>query len=490
MKVGIASLIHESNSFISTPTTTEMFRTDALLTGAAVHESFQGGHHEVSGFLEGLAREGVEAVPVFFASTAPSGVITRETCDELMDILFDSVDRAGPVDGWLVAPHGANVGDGEVYRDLDGHWLCRLRTLVGPGVPIVCTVDAHANVSQRMIDACDATISYRTNPHLDQKQVGLQAAGLIARTLKGQVRPTQAVARPSIAINIEKQLTSSPPCRPVYDLADRILDRPGILADSVVLGFPYSDVEEMGSSAIVVTDGDAGLARATVSELEGYLYDHRADFVGEYTGVEEAVEKALSIRGPVCLLDMGDNVGGGSAADGTWIAQELHRRGGARAYVCIYDPEAATAAIQVGAGARLELSMGGKTDDLHGPPLVSQVRVRGIHDGRFQESEVRHGGRTHFDMGTTAVVETESGITVGLTSRRMFPVSLGMITSCDLDPASFQILVAKGVHAPVAAYEPVCSELIRVDTAGATAADMRRFTYQHRRRPLYPFEDI
>ena len=121
-------------------------------------------------------------------------------------------------------------------------------------------------------------------------------------------------------------------------------------------------------------------------------------------------------------------------------------------------------------------------------PLHTDVTIRSLHEGHFTEPEIRHGGRTNFNMGATAIVETNTGITIALTSLRTVPVSLGMMTSCGLDPADFQVIVAKGVHAPVAAYAPVCKALIRVDTPGATAADMRRFHFNHRRRPMFPFE--
>ena len=88
------------------------------------------------------------------------------------------------------------------------------------------------------------------------------------------------------------------------------------------------------------------------------------------------------------------------------------------------------------------------------------------------------------------VVTTDSGLTISLTGLCTVPVSLGVMTSMNLDPADFQILIAKGVHAPVAAYGPVCTRLIRVNTTGATAADMRTFSYQYRRRPMHPFEEI
>ena len=490
MRVGIISLLHESNTFISTPTTMDSFRRDGIFTGRAMYEYYAGGHHEVSGFLEGLESAGIDALPIFHAATTPSGRIIRETCEELMRLMFEQVEAVGEVDGYLVAPHGANSGEGDEYRDLDGYWLSRLRETVGPEKPIICTIDPHANLSPRMVAACDATIAYRSNPHLDQKQRGLEAAALMVRTLKGEVKPTQAGAFPSIGINIERQLTSAPPCLPMYELADEMLGEPGVLSNSVVLGFPYADVEEMGSAFVVVTDGDMDRAQVLANRLSDYLYAHRAEFVGEYIAVPDAVDMAVGQKGPVCLLDMGDNVGGGSAGDGTEILHELHRRGNTTGFVCIFDPESQQRARDAGVGNRVVLDIGGKTDDLHGTPLKAEVRVRSLHAGKFRESEVRHGGRTAFDMGPTAIVETDTGLAIGLTSRRVVPVSLGLMTSCDLDPAAFQVVVAKGVHAPVAAYQPVCTALIRVDTPGATAADMRGFEYEFRREPMYPFEEV
>ena len=489
MRVGILSLIHESNTFSHTPTTLDLFRRDGILTGEAVADNFRGGFHEISGFLDGLEDAGLDAVPLFYASTPPSGRITRDTCDALIDLMFEQFAGAGPLDGLLVAPHGANAGEGADYHDLDGYWLSRLRREAGPDLPIICTIDPHANLSPRMIAACDATIAYRTNPHLDQKQRGLEAASLMARTLSGEVRPVQAAAFPAVAIGIERQDTSSPPCLPLYEKADAWLEQTGVLSDSIVLGFPYADVPEMGSAFIAVTDGDPGLAQRVADDLAGYLVAHRDQFVGEFVSIPDAVDAALGCEGPVCLLDMGDNVGGGSAADGTLIAHELLARGGAKTFLCLYDPESAERAVSAGIGGRLTLDMGGKTDDRHGPPIRAEVRVRGIHEGRFTESAVRHGGRTSFDMGQTAVVSTDGGLTVSLTSLRTVPVSLGMMTGIGLDPADYKVLIAKGVHAPTAAYAPVSKRLIRVDTPGATTADMRRFTYRYRRRPLYPFEE-
>src|SRR5436190_1837824 len=190
--VGIIAIQHESNTFIAAPTRLEDFRRDVLLVGDEIRERYAAGNHEVSGMFQGLAAAGIEAVPILMALALPSGTVAAEAFDALIDMVLKGRAGAGKLDGLIVAPHGAGVSQN--HRDMDGYWLTLLRERVGRKIPIVCTLDPHANVSQRMIDACDCTLLYRTNPHIDQKILGEQAAGIMARTLRGEIRPTQALA--------------------------------------------------------------------------------------------------------------------------------------------------------------------------------------------------------------------------------------------------------------------------------------------------------
>jgi microcystin degradation protein MlrC len=271
-------------------------------------------------------------------------------------------------------------------------------------------------------------------------------------------------------------------------VAHRQLGEERVLSNSIVLGFPYADVEEMGTSTIVVTDDAPALADRLAGELAHCLWTRRHDLVGRFVTVETALDQCVQLDGPVCLLDMGDNVGGGSPADGTFLAHEIHQRRLPRSFVCLYDPDAVRQAEQAGLGQTVSLRIGGNTDACHGQPLAATFRVRSVHDGRFREGQVRHGGLASFDQGRTVVVETDYGMTVMLTSRRMVPFSLQQLRSCRLDPSEFKILVAKGVHAPVPAYREVARHFIRVNTPGSTCADMTRLAFRHRRRPMFPFE--
>lgn len=487
MHVGIIAFLQESNTFVSEPTTFRHFEQELLVQGAEMQQRLRPAHHEVGGFFAGLAAAAIEAVPIFAARALPFGVIQADDFDRLMTMLFDAVAKAGKLDGYLVAPHGATVS--ERYPDADGYWLTRLRQHVGAAAPIIGTLDPHANLSPAMVQATDALIAYRTNPHVDQRQRGVEAATLMARTLRGEVQPVQAAAFPPLAINIERQCTEEAPLRELYVQAEELAQIPGVLSRSIVLGFPYADVPEMGSAALVVTNGDKALAQQLAGTLASALWERRHELVGTFIAAEAAVAQALTLEEPVCLLDMGDNVGGGSPADGTVLAHVLHNRGVERSFVCLYDPQTVATVEQLGAGATTTLMMGGKTDALHGPPLTATCTILSLHDGIFTEAQPRHGGLMQYDMGCTAVVRTSGGVTIMLTTRRTMPWSLQQFTHCGLKPADFHILVAKGVNAPLAAYREVCRSIIRVDTPGVTSADMRRLPYQKRRRPLFPLEE-
>ena len=482
-RVGIVGLLQESNTFLTETTRRSHFEMDLLLRGEGIRETMAGAPHEVGGFFAGLAEaaEEVEAVPLFLARALPYGRIDQADFERLVEELLEAVAAAGPLDGILAAPHGATVAYG--HDDADGWWLGRLRDLVGPDVPIIASLDPHANLSPAMVAATDAIVAYRSNPHLDQRETGQRAALLMIETLAGRVRPTQAAAYPPMAINIRSQNTFESPMRELYEALGALADRPGVVSHSVILGFPYADVPEMGSAVLVVTEGDATLAR----ELGEEMWQQRRRFEPVQTSVEDAIGLALARPSrPVVLLDMGDNVGGGSPGDSNAIAREWLRSGdGTSAFVCLHDPVAVVAAEEAGAGRTIEGAIGDPADPLSGP-----WRVRSLHEGVFHESQARHGGFSVFDQGRTAVLETPEGSLVAMvTTRRMAPFSLAQMPAFGLDPAVFTAIIAKGVIAPMAAYAPVAKGgFVHVDSPGVTRADMTKLVHEKRRRPLFPFE--
>src|SRR5262249_20180932 len=194
----------------------------------------------------------------------------------------------------------------------------------GPALPIVLTLDLHGNLSERLIGHSTAAVAYRTNPHVDQRECGRRAASLLVRQLRGEVRLCQALGKPPLLVNIMVQDTSKEPLRTFMEEARAREGRPGVLAVSLLPGFAYADVPQMGPSVVVVTDGDAALARKEADELSARLWDARERLNATLPDAATAVGQALKAeRTPVVLVDTGDNVGGGSAADSTVLLAEL-----------------------------------------------------------------------------------------------------------------------------------------------------------------------
>jgi microcystin degradation protein MlrC len=485
-RIGILALLHESNTFVESPTNFERFEQDIVVFGQELLDKFAKSHHELGGFLQGLS--GSQIVPIGAYRATPAGAIPEETWERIVEDLIGRTSSAMPLDGLLIAAHGAAVA--EHAPDADGDFLSRIRQLVGPDLPIIATLDPHANLSARMVRACNALSAYRTNPHLDQHARGLEAAEILKKTLSGQIRPTMHAEFLPLVINIERQSTDEPHLKRIYEIADNQLKNPKVISNSILLGFPYADVPEMGSAVVAVTDNDPELARSMAKELYDAIWESKDAMQGVLIPIETALDQVeLEASQRFCLLDMGDNVGGGSAADGTLIAQSLFNRQIGPSFVCIYDPQSVAQCQGVSVGTNIELRIGGKTDQQHGSTWTCQVNVISHHDGRFTEDRPRHGGISYFDQGPSVVVRaTQAPITILLTSRRMVPFSLNQLTSCGLNPESFRVLVAKGVHAPLAAYREVCQRFLRVNTPGSTCADLFQLEYRHRRKPLFPFE--
>ena len=477
MRVGIAGLLHESNTFLPTPTGYEDFDSTSLTRGGGLLERWQGASHELGGFIEGARQFGFNPAPALAAYAVPSGALTAEAFERLVAELLDAIQAAGPLDGLLLALHGATVAVN--FPDADGEILRRVRALLGPHMPIVCTLDLHANVSPAMAAHSTALISYRSNPHLDQRERGLEAVELMDRILQGKASPVQALETPPMLIRISSQYTAEPPASGLYQDLQDVLRWPGILSASVAMGFYYADVEEMGASFLAVTDGDPTLARRAAQWLARRAWDRRHEFAVQLPSVGEAVRlAALSNRIPVVLMDVGDNVGGGSPGDSTVLFAEILRQGVPNALVVLYAPEAVRACAVAGVRGDVRIDS----------PIELAGTVRTLSDGRYIETRVRHGGWKYNDQGITAVVETKEQHTVVFTSRRMAPMSLEQILSLGIHPERKRILIVKGAVAPRAAYEPVAGEIVLVDTPGVTADDPGQFEYRRRRRPLYPLE--
>lgn len=484
MRIAVAGFMHESNTFAPLPADLARFREGSLTYGDAVIPIWQEAHHEVGGFIEGAGKFGYELVPVAMAWATPAGPVSDEFFNHFTDALCTGLKLAR-ADGVLLALHGAMVTP--TYPDADAETLRRVRAAIGPNTPLAVTLDFHGNIGASMAESANALVGYQTYPHVDQRQRGVVAAELLTRMVKGEVRLVSHVAKPPMLLNLLGQDTAREPMAGLMRHAREIETRPGILSVSLMAGFPYADVPDMGASVIVVADGDRAKAKAAADELANAMWQVREQLNVVSPEPAEAVRRALACETlPALLIDLGDNIGGGSAGDGTVLLMELLKQRAKGFVVVMHAPAAVAQAKDAGVGGTVEVKVGGSTGPLHGPPVTVRGLVRSLHDGKWLEAEARHGGRRQNDQGHTAVIDLADGNLLVVNTLRTPPFSLGQLTSLGIDPRAMKAIVVKAAVAYKAAYAPIGGTIIEVDTPGLTAINAARFEYKRIARPMYP----
>lgn len=486
-RVALLGCSHETNTFSPIPTTYQDFANGNLWRGVGLEGTFGESSSVMAGYFQAAREYAFDAIPLMFTRAEPLGIITADAAQRIAAELLGLLRENGPWDGVLLTLHGAAVT--ELEADFDGWILQCVRQAVGKEVSIGVVYDLHANVSSRMIEACDIAVFYRTNPHLDAAERGLECGRLLARTMNGEIRPTQALVKPPVIIGITRSDTSEEPMRGLLNELRESLLIPGMLSASIVEGFPWADVNDMGMAFVAVSDNDPNLARQEANRLARNAWHRRYDMISEALPPERAIREACSAGTfPVGILDIGDNIGGGGAGESTILLGLAMQAGLSDVLLSLFDPRAVDACVAAGIGATLSLSIGAKLDDSFCQPLHVTGRVRLITDGKFEDTHSTHEGYRFFDTGPTVALELDQGITVVLTSRRVGNVSQVQFRCMDIDLAAKKLIILKGVNAPRAAFGNICSDLILADTPGATSANLSSFSYDNRRQPLFPFE--
>jgi microcystin degradation protein MlrC len=491
-RIAIGGMLHESNSFAAKPTGMAAFQASHIHRGEAIVREWSQSNHEVAGYLEGASVFDFEPVPLMVVQATPGGPVTDDTLNAFVEELIRGV-KAAKADGLLLALHGAMVTPKHPHADAE--FVRRMRAALGPRFPIVVTHDFHANVPPEIVELSTALVTYKQNPHVDQRDRGRKAAEIVSGVARGKLRPTQAIVKPPMLYNIRFQNTNVEPLKPIVDETLRLEKQPKILAASVSGGYQYADVPYVGPSAVVVTDNDPELAKREAQRLSDMLWNTRDKLKLNLPDARRAVGEAIaSDKAPVVLVDMGDNVGGGSAADSTFVLTELLEQKAQGWVMVIADPGAVEIAVKAGVGKPFAAQVGGKTDDLHGGPVLVKGVVKSLHDGKYMETEKRHGGARYLDQGLTAVIQVDGSTRelsnlLMLTTKRQTPFSLHQLISCGIYPERQKILVVKAAIAYRAAYEPIAGRIIETDTPGVTAVNPKRFTWKQARRPLFGLDE-
>jgi len=485
MKILIGGLWHETNTFAAGYTDLEGFRQYQYAEGQEIIEKYRGTRTELGGFLDQAALEGWQLVPTVYAAALPSALIRRDTYEFLVDRLLSGFRN--PVDGVLLTLHGAMVAEG--VDDCEADLLSRVRDALGPQRPLVATFDIHANLSEAAFRYADLLIGYDTYPHVDVYDRGLEAARWLAELVRTGSRPAKAFRKLPVLTVPQAQETDVAPMRNIMAAVHDWESRHSRLSTSVAVGFPYADVPRVGVSVVAYLDNGGNVTESCAEALAQEIWEARRNFVVRNVSSEESVQRAMrAAEGPVILVDVADNIGGGAPGDGTELLRTLLAAGASRAVVTIADPDGVEQAVAAGVGSEVELRMGGKHDRFHGEPILARAKVLRITEGAYTHRGSYMTG-LRVSMGKTAVVEC-SGVEVMLTERKAMPFDAEQLRSVGIEPSSKHIIVVKSAIAWKAAYEEIAKEVIYVDTPGICSSNLNRFTYRAIPRPIYPLDEI
>jgi microcystin degradation protein MlrC len=495
MKILVAGYQHETNTFAPSPADWAAFnRGDsfpAFVHGAAMLDRMRGVNIPIGGFIDAARTRGWQLVPSSWCGAIPSAQVTEDAFERISKSILTDV-AAGGFDGIYLDLHGAAVADH--VDDTEGELLARIRRIVGPALPIVASLDLHANVTLRMLAEADAMVSYRSYPHVDMAATGELAATLLARRFGlGRREPTAHYRLPFL-IPLNAQSTWMEPAKSLYEELGE-LDRELDTVSSFCMAFPAADFDEC--APMVWAHGErAEVAAARLFSRAAAPAQWQLAFLDAPEAVRKAVALAAHRTGPVVLADTQDNPGAGGDSNTTGLLRALLQQGAGRAYPgqvalgLLWDPGAAARAFAAGVGATLALALGRSVPTFTGQhsdaPVQGEFRVRAISDGKVTLKGPMMTGLS-VQLGPSACLEIE-GIFVAVTSGKKQLLDRELFRFLGIAPETMKILVVKSSNHFRADFTPIASEIIVAKAAGPMAADpadlpWRRLSPATRTRP-------
>lgn len=481
-RIAIGGILTECNHLGGLPIDLSTYQASELFYG---DEVLQLTTSVVGGMLAALRAAGAEAVPLLYASACSQGPITSQCYRQLRGELLERLHAALPVDGVLLPLHGAALADG--VDDPEGDIIHAVRDLVGPGVPVVATLDLHAHVTGEMVRHADALLAWETYPHHDQFSTGGRGTRLLLDMLAGTCRPTMAMGKvPVLTSAIHGSTNDDDPFAELMRYTKSLERQDGVLSTSLFLIHPYMDVADMGSGGLVITNDDLEGARQLAREIALRYWDRRAELEPEMFSPRAAIELGLQVAGgPVILVEAADCCGGGAAGDSIATLSALVDSGITEiAYAPVIDPAAAAACHKAGEGAEVTVSLGHQLDPRWGKARTFTGKVTRLNDGWFTYTGGQWEGRREH-MGPTAVL-TIGSIRAIIMSRATYDWSDEQVRAVGLDPRAAKFIVAKNPMNHRLAYGAIARKMIVLDTPGPTPASLRHVRFQKMPRPYFP----
>jgi microcystin degradation protein MlrC len=485
-RIAVAGFHHETNTFATPATDYAYFCSHRdrppLVRGGDVLRWLDGNSFALSGFMAAMA-PAHELVPLLWTSGGAGGMVTRDAYERIAAEIVSALSLALPVDAIYLDMHGAMAS--EDYEDGEGELLRRIRAAVGETMPIVMSLDYHANVTPQMVAATDAVIAYRTYPHIDRAETGTRAARAMREVLqKGRTR-ARALRKPPFLIPLHSQCTTVEPSRGIVAMADAE-ERDGVLSVAYLAGFPPADIFHCGPAIAVHAWSQPAADRAADALMRHTTLAESAFAVPLHTpadAVREANRIAAQASRPVILADTQDNPGAGGSADTTGLLQALvegQAEGAVLGFLC--DADAVKAAQAAGVGADVTLALGGR----HGPegvrPFQGTFRVANLADGRFRTTGPVSGNRK-VDLGPMALLRI-GGVSVAVTTKRMQALDQAPFRHLGIEPKDQRILALKSTVHFRGDFEPLAEEILVVEAPGNHLCDPSKYAYRNLRQGI------
>lgn len=473
MRIGIGGFQHETNTFAPSRAAWEDFADKGggwpkLVSGPAMFQAVAGANIPVAGFIEAMQQHTL--LPATWAAASPSGPVTEDAFERISALILQGLQAALPLDGVYLDLHGAMVT--EHLDDGEGELLKRVRALVGPDVPVVASLDLHANMTAAMVRYADALVCYRTYPHIDMAETGQRAAALLARRLAGAPRPCVALRQLPYLIPLCWQSTDIEPARSLYQMVGDIEAR-GAQSVSLATGFPAADFPDCLPAvwAYGATQAEADAAADTLARA---VLDAERDFGGTLYSPDDAVTTAMRLareaNAPVVIADAQDNPGAGGSSDTTGLLRALIRHQARDAAIgLIVDPEAALAAHRAGVGKSVRIALGGHSGIPDDEPLDAEFIVEKTSDGRFDTHGAFYRG-FHMDLGPSACLRI-GGVRIVVASSKVQMADQEMFRFAGIEPRRAAILAVKSSAHFRADFTPIAHAILVCAAPGSMLMD-------------------
>lgn len=454
----------------------------------AIRKTFTGTKSELGGFFDVLDRESeCNLIPVLALNASPGPVTAQSIWQQVTDSILQTIQAQDRVDGVLLALHGAMVT--EQLEDGEGALLEKIRQLVGPHIPIVASLDLHANMTKQMVENATAFFPCDYYPHTDFYECGVRAARCIWETVMGRLRPVMRWSKLDLIFPYVP--TASPAFAPLLKAAQALRER-GTLVDATIChGFFASDICEQGAAVLAVADGDGALAQRLADELALQVWNARHTFDRKFYTPQEAIDLALSAeQWPAVLADVADNPGSGATADSVVLLQKLLEAGvedAALAVIC--DPQVVQQAQKAGVGATIGIALGGKqAPEITGGPLECTAVVEKLTDGRYRNRDAMNRG-VQMSIGDSALLRI-GGVRVIVCSAHSQPYDLEVYRHCGIQPETMKLLIVKSAAHFRASFGTISKAIYDVETPALGPMRPQMLPLSHSRRPIYPLDEI